>query len=150
MPRYLGKGTSFFTSFSPIDPESLPKELEERIRRIIRTFIFAMTEGLVRNEMGALEAGLGLVWCSLEIETEVQNILSDLKVNKVTVTRPDIGKPVEELVKRHITQRLSEINRSATAEAEAIIEDEKPVRDAYQEVLKSTTFLWQLRDPIEG
>ena len=83
------------TSFSPIDSISLPKELEERIRRIIRTFIFSMTEGLVvRNEMGALEAGLGLVWCSLEIETEVQNILSDLKVNKVTVTRPDIGKPV--------------------------------------------------------
>ena len=66
------------------------------------------------------------------------------------MTRPDIGKPVEELFKRHITQRLSEINRSATAEAEAIIEDEKPVRDAYQEFLKSTTFLWQLRDPIEG
>eukprot|EP00116_Pleurobrachia_bachei_P013084 sb/3473346/ len=41
-------------------------------------------------------------------------------VGKVTVTRPDIDKPViEELVKRHIAQRLSEMNRSATAEAEA-------------------------------
>eukprot|EP00116_Pleurobrachia_bachei_P013968 sb/3474230/ len=72
------------------------------------------TTGLVLWEHGHIVCGRcrdlgGLTSCPL-----------CMGVGKVTVTRPDIGKPVMELVKRHITQRLSEMNRSATAEAEAI------------------------------